>query len=180
MTTKSGIHDVSECSDSYDSEDSDNLRKRYRNHSFLDDEVDKAKTSLKFKNMAQYRALKEGETQVYVDIDNDLLDLAFKKGMACNNERVEKEERGVLKEIEHTKRVRHDRHYTGRRSSDSELLDSVRSSEDFWNEYGEEGLGTTMQRAKKSIERQRKKKEGLKKRGLRPKDNEQNTLNAKD
>ena len=62
LTNKSGIHDVSECSDSYDSEDSDNLRKRYKNHSFLDDEVDKAKTSLKFKNMAQYRALAEGET----------------------------------------------------------------------------------------------------------------------
>ena len=94
--------------------------------------------------MAQYRALKEGETQVYVDIDNDLLDLAFKKGMACNSERVEGEERGVLKEIEHTKRARQDRHYTGRRSSDSELLDSLRSSEDYWNEYGEEGLGNTM------------------------------------
>ena len=144
MTIKSGIHDVSECSDSYDSEDSENMRNRYRNHSFLDDEVDKAKTSLKFKNMAQYRALKEGETQVYVDIDNDLLDLAYTKGMACNNERVEEEERGVMKEIEHTKRVRHDRHYTGRRNSDPELLDSVRSSEDYWNEYGEEGLGGTM------------------------------------
>ena len=82
-----------------------------------------------------------------------MLDIAFKKGIACNNERVEIEERGVLKEIENTKRVRHDRHYTGRRSSDSELLDSVRSSEDYWNEYEEEGLGTTMKRAKRAIER---------------------------
>ena len=58
---KSGIHEVSECSDSYDSEDTDDMRRRYMNHSFLDDEVDKAKTNLKFKKMAQYRALVEGE-----------------------------------------------------------------------------------------------------------------------
>ena len=56
-TMKSGIHAVSECSDSYDSEESDDLRRRYMNHSFLDDEVEKAKTNIKFKNMAQYRAL---------------------------------------------------------------------------------------------------------------------------
>ena len=60
-TMKSGIHEVSECSDSYDSEDSDDLRRRYMNHSFLDDEVDKARANLKFKKMAQYRALVERE-----------------------------------------------------------------------------------------------------------------------
>ena len=48
---KSGIHNVSECSDSYDSEDSDDLRRRM-NHSFLDDELDREKTNLKFKKMA--------------------------------------------------------------------------------------------------------------------------------
>ena len=47
-----------------------------------------------------YRALKEGETQVYVDIDNDLLDLPFKKGMACNDEQIEHEERDLIQEIE--------------------------------------------------------------------------------
>ena len=109
-----------------------------------------------------------------------MLDIAFKKGIACNNERVEVEERGVMKEIEHTKNVRLDRHYTGRRSSDSELLDSLRSSEDYWNEYEEEGLGTTMKRAKRAIERQRKKREGLRRRGLRPRDMGLAGLNAKD
>ena len=85
-----------------------------------------------------------------------------------------------MEQIQHTKRIRRDRHYTGRRSSDSELLDSVRSSEDYWNEYGEEGLGTTMKRAKKAIERQEKRREGLKRRGLRPKDLGEAGLNAKD
>ena len=100
MTMMSGIHDVSEESDSYDSEDSAGLRKSYLNHSFLDDEIDKERSNLKFKNMAMYRALKEGETQVYVDIDNDLLDLPFKKGMACNDEQIEHEERDLIQEIE--------------------------------------------------------------------------------
>ena len=49
---KSGIHEISETSDSYDSEDTDDMRRRYMNHSFLDDEMDKAKTNLKFKKMA--------------------------------------------------------------------------------------------------------------------------------
>ena len=169
-------------SDSYDSEDSVNHQK-FKNNAFLDEELEKEKSKLKFKNMAAYRALKEGETQIYVDIENDLLDLPFKKGLACNNERIEISERGLIEDIEQIKKERRDRTYDGRRSDDSELLDSVRSSEDYWNDYGDElGLGTTIIRAKRSIERKRKKKEGMKPKGLKPNNKESATakLNAKD
>ena len=56
----------------------------------------------------------------------------------------------------------------------------MRSSEDFWNEYGEEGLGTTMQRAKRAIERKRRKIEALKRKGLRPTKMRETGLKPKD
>ena len=83
--------------------------------------------------MAKYKVLLDGETQMYTDIENRMLDLALCKGIACDDTSLENSERDIEEMLERENAERRDS-YDGRRSSNSELLKSVRSSRDFWNE----------------------------------------------
>ena len=82
--------------------------------------------------MAKYKAVLGGEIQMYTDIENELMDLAACKGKAFEDSSIEESEREIDDAIEAEKVQRDDSEYDGRRSYNSELLDSIRSENDYW------------------------------------------------
>ena len=77
--------------------------------------------------MAQYKAIQDGEIQMYTDIENRLIDLATCKGIACEDTSVEESERAIEDAL--AERINQDFHaHDGRRTENSEILHSVRSS----------------------------------------------------
>ena len=81
--------------------------------------------------MAKFKALRDGEMQMYTDIENRLIDLATMKGAAFEDDSMEEKEREIESDMEERGINNVDNNY-GRRSNNSELLGSVNSSQDFW------------------------------------------------
>ena len=85
---------VTEDSDSYGSSASSFKRKAdMRRVKYA--ALDPVRENLKFKSMAKYRALMDGEVHMYTDIENGMLDLALCKGLACDDTSVEESEREI-------------------------------------------------------------------------------------
>ena len=108
--------------------------------------------------MARYKTLLDGEIQMYTDIENDLMEIAEIKGIACDDSEIEMEEREIeagltLRRIEGTES--HD----GRRSDNSEKLHSIRSSREFWQKIEAENKNenTNIARVQKLANRLMKK-----------------------
>ena len=127
---------VEDDSESFASSDSSQTRrKKKQNVQKKRDALDPEKAILKYKTLAKYKALKQGEMQMYTDIENNLVELALCKGLACDDTSVEESERAIEEQLNKVKKIRpEDDDYDGRRSENSELLDSVRSSMDFWKD----------------------------------------------
>ena len=82
--------------------------------------------------MAKYKTLLDGEIQMFSDIENELVDLAAVKGIAFENSSIEESEREIFEQIDEEKAMRGDDLYDGRRSQNSELLKSIQSNHDYW------------------------------------------------
>jgi hypothetical protein len=77
--------------------------------------------------MAAFKALRHGETELFQDIQRRKgPDLAQCKGVALSDSSMEESERI------HQKERNSKRPDGGRRSENSEEVDSIRSSKDFW------------------------------------------------
>ena len=77
--------------------------------------------------MAKYKVLQDGEMQMYTDIENELMELAIIKGIACDDSDVENSEREIEAELTLRRIAGNDSH-DGRRTDNSEKLHSIRSS----------------------------------------------------
>ena len=90
-----------------------------------------ARDDLRIRTMAQYKAVKAGDAQMFQDIENQMIDLALCKGLAFEDSSIEEFERGVDSDLEDRGLNNPDCHF-GRRSQNSELLGSVAASQDYW------------------------------------------------
>ena len=90
-----------------------------------------ARGSLKCKNIAMYKCLRDGDLDMYDEIENQMLDLATVKGKAFEDSSVEEMEREVISELSHRGLNNPEANF-GRQSDDSEAHISVHSSIDYW------------------------------------------------
>ena len=89
--------------------------------------------NLKTRTMAQYKAIQDGQIQLYQDIENQLVDLAFCKGKAFSDSSMEEKERSIESSLDE-RGLNNPNFNFGRQSTNSELLQSVKSSEDFFED----------------------------------------------
>ena len=99
---------------------------------------------------------------MYTDIENRIIDLAICKGVACNDSSVEEEEKRIEEELEERRGDGEE----GRRSNNSELLHSVRSSKEYWqalkkkiNKEEEPRVRGIARRQREKVQAQEEKKE---------------------
>ena len=90
-----------------------------------------ARDNLKIKTLAKFKSMRQGDIQMYCDIENNMMDLAACKGIAYEDESMEEYERAIESDLEQRGYNNPDANF-GRRSQNSELLNSVHSSQDFW------------------------------------------------
>ena len=90
-----------------------------------------ARDNLRIKTIAQYKSIKAGDISMYTDIENRMIDIATCKGKALEDSSIEEYERAIESDMEE-RGVKKAENNFGRRSDNSELLKSVRSSEDYW------------------------------------------------
>ena len=83
------INEDLESSDSNSSNNSEAQRRKKKKRGNIEDNLAQARNNLKFKSMAKYKALADGEIQMYTDIENQLVDLAICKGIACDDSDIE-------------------------------------------------------------------------------------------
>ena len=97
-------------------------------------EEDFRRDDLKFRTMAQYKAVKEGDVLMFDEIDRRAYDLAAIKGKALEDSEFEEEEREIDEMLDEEKKDRkqEDKSNYGRRSDNSELLKSVHSDKNYW------------------------------------------------
>ena len=69
----------------------------------------------------------------YDEIEKDLLDMAYLKRAAFNDSSIEEMEREIISELSHRGLNTIEANF-GRRSENSEALNSVKSSQDYWQE----------------------------------------------
>ena len=109
-------------------------RKKFakRNKNFnIDQHALLARENLRIKSIAKYKSLQDGDMQMLQDIENQMIDLASLKRQAFDDSSIEENEREIESELGHLGLLDLDNNF-GRRSSNSELLESVRSSQDYW------------------------------------------------
>ena len=73
--------------------------------------------------------------QMYSDIENRVLTLAQMKGIACQDSQLEDFEEELQQQLTRRKKLCNQSDYEGRRSNNSEILDSVRSSKNYWQGF---------------------------------------------
>ena len=83
--------------------------------------------NLKIKQIAKYNCLLNQEWGRYDEIEKDLLDMAYLKRAAFNDSSIEEMEREIISELSHRGQNNMEANF-GRRSENSEALNSVRSS----------------------------------------------------
>lgn len=124
---------------SEDSEDSQTIKKRMlqakraQTTVVNEEEAMLARDNLKIKTMAKYKSIKAGELHLYQEIENQLVDLALCKGKAFEDSSMEEKERAIESELDQRGLNNPDNNF-GRRSDNSELLGSVISDEDYWQD----------------------------------------------
>lgn len=89
------------------------------------------RNDLKVKSMAKYKELKKGNFDKAVKIEQNLVDLAACKGTAFSDSSMEEHERAVESDLEADGKNNENANF-GRRSNNSEALESVNSEEDYW------------------------------------------------
>ena len=90
-----------------------------------------ARDNLKIKMMAKYKSIKTGAMQDFLDIENEVTDLAFNKGKAYSDSSMEEMERAIESEFE-DRGVNNVENNFGRNSQNSELHASIDSKDDYW------------------------------------------------
>ena len=89
---------------------------------------------LKFRSIAAYKAISKGDVQFFKEIKKKQIDLAQCKGYGLSDSSIEESDRQYTS----IRREENDLDDDGRRSDNSEAVDSVRSSEDYWEELGKQ------------------------------------------
>ena len=92
-----------------------------------------ARDNLKIKTLAKYKTLKDGDIKMYQDIENKMIDLAICKGKCFDDSSMEEMEHEVESDFEKRDLNKAEMNF-GRRSENSELHESIRSSHDYWQE----------------------------------------------
>lgn len=90
-----------------------------------------ARDNLRIKTMAQFKSLCDGDLMMFTDIENKLIDMATIKGKCFEDSSMEEDEREVDSDLEQ-RGLLSPEHNFGRRSDNSELHNSIRSSQDYW------------------------------------------------
>ena len=105
-----------------------------------------ARDNLRIKTLAKYKSLRDGDIQMYQDIENQMVDLAMCKGKAFDDSSMEEKEREIESDLDHRGLNTQDNHF-GRQSENSERLLSVASEDDYWQ--------TLVDKRKNHLDRQR-------------------------
>lgn len=87
--------------------------------------------NLRIKTIAKWKTLRDGDINMYTEIENNLLDLASIKGKAFSDSSMEEKERSIESDLEKRGLSHPDTHY-GRQSENSERIGSVLSEDNFW------------------------------------------------
>ena len=85
-----------------------------------------ARDNLKIKTMAKYKAIKIKHMQAFLDIEQEIPDLAYCKGKAFSDSSVEEMERAIESNLE-ARGLNDSEHNYGKRSDNSEMQASLDS-----------------------------------------------------
>ena len=75
-------------------EEEEKPTKKASTRKLVTDDVER--DNLRYKAMAKYKTLRDGEIQMFSDIENELVDLAAVKGIAFENSSIEESEREIF------------------------------------------------------------------------------------
>ena len=119
---------------SYNSDE--NQKKKKKEALVKVNNLEPERENLKHRTMAKYKAVLDGEIQMYTDIENRMINLAQCKGIAAGDDSsLEEFEEELQEQLTKRKKMCNQSDYDGRRSSNSEMLKSVRSSKNYWQGY---------------------------------------------
>ena len=79
------MEEIIESSDSASYKSSEDDKKAKKKNMSKYDDLDPTRENLRFRSIAKYRAIQDGEMQMYSDIENRMLTLAQMKGIACQD-----------------------------------------------------------------------------------------------
>jgi hypothetical protein len=115
---------------------------------------------LKIRTIAKFKAMRDSDLHLYDDLDSGKIDLAHVKGLAFEDSEFEEEER-ILNHMRNVKKQKdEDTSSDGRRSSNSELRVSVRSSYNYFMKLEEnKGERTFTKQYQDKRQKQRKHEE---------------------
>lgn len=77
------------------------MLERFKNRELNADEDLVARDNLKIKSVARYKAILAGDINMYLDIENHMIDIATCKGKAFEDSSIEEFEREIDSDMEH-------------------------------------------------------------------------------